>query len=63
MLRGFCKDLMLVGTEGLIHFDAREVRSDISTLTFANRGGPQLPGLRVTLPRENVTGSLGNRLE
>jgi hypothetical protein len=25
MLRCFCKDLMLVGTEGLIPFDAREV--------------------------------------
>ena len=64
MLRCFCKDLMLVGTEGLIPFNAREVRSDISTFNlFANRGSPQLPGLGVTLPREDATGSLGNRLE
>jgi hypothetical protein len=55
---------MLVGTEGLIPFDAREgSKRYLHVHLFANRGSPQLPGLHVTLPREDVTGSLGNRLE
>jgi len=52
MLRDFCMDLMLVTSRGLIPFDARDVRNDISwyvNLFASRRRGldPQLAGLHV----------------
>jgi FkbM family methyltransferase len=52
MLRGFSMDLMLVSSRGLIPFDSRDVRNDISwyvNLFASRRRGldPQLAGLHV----------------
>ena len=68
MLRGLSMDLMLVTTKGVIPFDARDIRSDVSWYVnlFANRGRREIRGCSDhvgSLPQATQPGFLGNRLE
>jgi FkbM family methyltransferase len=68
MLRGLSMDLMLVTTKGVIPFDARDIRSDVSWYVnlFASRGRREIHGCPDhvrSLPQATQPGFLGNRLE